>query len=97
MLGSTRVMRQLDGAPGIVGWAMAADIPKLEFHTASVWEDAEALRRFNASGAHAVALTRYGDAMKRRGTFVQYRIRGADLPIDWDVARARVDERIAGA
>ena len=50
MLASIRIMKQLDGSPGIVGWAMAADIPRLEFHTISVWEDAEALRRFNRAG-----------------------------------------------
>ena len=96
MLAANRIMKQLDAyTPGVVGWSMAADLGKLEFHTISVWENTEALRRFNASGEHEVALRRFASSMKRRGTFLQYKILGEAVPISWPDAIAYLDRHIA--
>lgn len=96
MLHSLRVMKQLDRSPGIVAWAMAADIPKLQFHTISVWANAEDLRNFNHAGDHEVALTRFADAMKVKGTFSLYQVRGRDLPISWPDVIAHIDRQVIG-
>jgi heme-degrading monooxygenase HmoA len=46
---SSKIMKQLEGVPGLVGWSLGADLAKLEFHTLSAWEDAESLRAFTSS------------------------------------------------
>jgi heme-degrading monooxygenase HmoA len=90
-----QVMRQAEHSPGIVGWAVAANLPKLEFHTLSAWQDAAALRAFVASGRHAQSMPRYRESMRRDGLFVQYKARGSELPLSWPDALARQEARLA--
>jgi hypothetical protein len=42
----SKIIKQLEGVPGLVGWSLGADLAKLEFHTLSAWEDTESLRAF---------------------------------------------------
>ena len=59
MARSIRIMKQANAAPGIVGWSLGSDLFKLEFHTLSVWEDADSLRRFVRDGDHRAALEQF--------------------------------------
>ena len=96
MLAANRVMKQLDAyTPGVVGWSMAADLRRLEFHTISVWENAAALQLFSRSGEHEVALGRFTSSMRREVTFAQYKVLGEAVPISWPDAIAYLDRQIA--
>ncbi len=41
-----QIQRQLAGSEGLIGYSMDANVVGKEFWTSSVWEDAQALRRF---------------------------------------------------
>lgn len=86
---SRRIMKEIDTAPGAVGWALASNLPTLEFLTVSAWESAEDLRRFLHAGAHGESAARFAHDMRRKSIFVQYRVAGRDLPLHWEDAVAR--------
>ena len=86
---SFAIMKQANAAPGIVGWALGADLPRLEFHTLSAWEDAPSLRRFIQDGAHGSTLQAYKTDMRRKTTFVYFKVLGRELPLTWKDAIAR--------
>ncbi len=86
---SRRIMKEIDSAPGAVGWAIATNLPRLEFFTVSAWESAEDLRRFLKAGAHGESAAKFASDMRRKSVFVQFKVRGRDLPLQWDEARAR--------
>src|SRR5436190_20989947 len=60
---SSRIMKQLATAPGLVGWSLGVNLPTLEFFTLSAWEDAESLRAFVRAGDHGEALQRFARGM----------------------------------
>ena len=86
---ATRVMKQADETPGIIGWSMGADLLKLEFHTLSAWEDSEALRRFVRDEGHLAAMKAFERDMRRKTIFVYYKALGRELPLAWTDAIAR--------
>jgi hypothetical protein len=88
---SLRIMRQADAAPGVVGWSLGANLPKLEFFTLSAWEDAASLRAFIGAGDHGAALQKFAHDMRRDSIFVQFQVIGRDLPLAWRDAVARQD------
>lgn len=85
----SKIMRQVDAAPGIVGWSLAANLPTLEFYTLSAWEDADSLRSFIRAGAHSRALEAFARDMRRDSIFVQFTVVGKDLPLTWSDAVGR--------
>jgi hypothetical protein len=90
-----RIMKQVDSAPGIVGWSLGANLLRLEFYTLSVWEDAENLRRFVHDGDHLASLAQFEGAMRRKSIFVYYTVLGRDLPLAWPDALARQEKHDA--
>ena len=86
---ANRVMKQINDAPGIVGWSLGTDILKLEFHTLSAWEDGAALRRFTHAGSHNDALQAFEKDLRRKSIFVYYKVLGRDLPLSWKDAIER--------
>ena len=84
-----KIMKQADAASGIVGWSLGQNIFKLEFYTLSVWQDAESLRHFVRDGDHLASLAEFEHDMRRKTTFVYYRLLGRDLPPSWQDAFAR--------
>jgi hypothetical protein len=90
---SIRIMKQANVAPGIVGWSLGSDLFKLEFHTLSVWEDADSLRRFVRDGDHRAALEQFEQDVRRKSIFVYYRVIGRDLPPTWKDAIARQENQ----
>ena len=86
---ANRVMKQINDAPGIVGWSLGTDILKLEFHTLSAWEDGAALRRFTHAGSHNDALQAFEKDLRRKSIFVYYKVLGRDLPLSWKDATER--------
>lgn len=91
-----KVMKQTEDAPGLIGWSLAADLPRLQFYTLSAWEDAHSLRAWIKDGAHGGAMTEFADGTRRKSIFVYYPVRGADLPLSWNDAVHRQTERDQG-
>jgi len=52
VLYSTRIRRQLSTSPGLIGYALRAQIAAKRFWTQSAWEDAAALKAFVAGPPH---------------------------------------------
>jgi hypothetical protein len=86
-------MKQANMAPGIVGWAMAADLLPLEFHNLSAWNDGQSLRRFVQEGAHATAFHAHKADLRAKTTFVYFKVLGRDLPLTWKDAIARQERQ----
>ena len=86
---SFAVMKQANTAPGIVGWSMGADLLRLEFHNLSAWTDAQSLRRFIQEGSHSRALQTHKHDLRRKTTFVYFKVLGRELPLTWTDAIAR--------
>lgn len=86
---SFAIMKQANAAPGIVGWALGADLPRLEFHTLSAWQDAPSLRRFIQAGAHGRTFQAHKSDMRRKTTLIYFKVLGRDFPLTWNDAIAR--------
>jgi heme-degrading monooxygenase HmoA len=93
---ATRIMKQANAAPGIIGWSLGADLLKLEFHTLSAWESADALRRFVGEGSHRAAAEAFERDLRRKSIFVYYQVSGRDLPLTWKDAIARQQRQDQG-
>jgi len=85
---SRRISKQANTAPGVVGWSLAADLLKLEFHTLSVWEDESSLRDFVAAAPHHDVFAKFATSMRRPTIFVHFPIIGRELPLKWKDAIA---------
>jgi hypothetical protein len=85
---SRRISKQANTAPGVVGWSLAADLLKLEFHTLSAWEDDSSLRDFVAVAPHHDAFAKFATSMRRPTIFVHFPIIGRELPLKWKDAIA---------
>jgi hypothetical protein len=92
---SFRIMKQSDAASGIIGWSLGFDLLKNEFHTLSVWEDAQSLRHFVHDGDHGATLDEFKPEMRRKTIFVYYKVMGRDLPLTWRDAIARQERQDA--
>ena len=86
---SRHIMKQVDTAPGVVGWSLGGNLFKLEFYTLSAWLDAESLRRFVRDDNHLVALHEFERDLRRKSIFVYYKVLGRELPLSWKDALAR--------
>lgn len=84
-----RIMKQVDDAPGIVGWSLGANLFRLDFYTLSAWQDAESLRQFVHAGDHLASLAQFERDMRRKSIFIYYTVVGRDLPLRWDDALTR--------
>jgi hypothetical protein len=83
------IQRQIDSAPGVVGWSLAGRPFSLEFYTLSAWEDGASLKRFAREAAHGTTMKKLEKDTRRPSIFVYYKVLGRDLPLSWDDALAR--------
>jgi len=86
---SLGIQRQVKAAPGVVGYSLGSDLLKLHFYTLSVWEDSGSLQSFAHALPHDGARAAFAAAMRVPSIFVQWSVRGADLPVTWKDALAR--------
>ncbi len=86
---SFQIMRQVEAAPGAVGYALGADLLRLNFYTLSVWEDEEHLRAFVRARPHIGAMRDFRHDMRSQSPFIRWNIRGAELPPTWKDALSR--------
>lgn len=93
---SRRIMKQANSAPGIVGWSLGANLPKLEFYTLSAWQDDASLRAFISSADHGAASKKFANDMRAPSAFVHFKVLGRDLPLQWKQAVAMQNLRLRG-
>jgi hypothetical protein len=83
-----RITRQLQTAPGLVGYSKLGRPWAKRFWTLSAWEDEAALAVFIGTDPHARAMT---ELIPRMGAtrFVRWTLPGRALPPTWDDALRR--------
>jgi hypothetical protein len=84
------IMKQIEVAPGAVGYSLGSHLPGLYFYTLSAWEDEESLRAFSRAMQHGQALRIFHRDMRAASPFIRWRVRGSELPLRWDDALARM-------
>jgi hypothetical protein len=87
-----QIQHQLAGSEGLIGYSMDANVVGKEFWTLSVWEDAEALRRFVHRTPHDEVMRDLLPDMEQT-EFVRWKAKGSSVPPDWGAAKERVRER----
>ena len=90
-----RIRHRLAGTPGLLGHALAVDIPGRTFWIVSAWRGRAELGRFDREGLHHTAKVRLRTAMLP-STLVVWSCRADELPITWDEARRRIAMARAG-
>jgi quinol monooxygenase YgiN len=81
------IRRQLAGAPGLVGYALDAELAKRTFWTFSVWREREDLDAFAASDPHRRIIARLRPLMAET-RFEFFPLAGEKLPMTWDQMKA---------
>lgn len=83
------IRRQLAFTPGLVGYALYAQLGRKTFWTFSLWEDQVSLDSFASSNPHRTLTERlHGRMGESRFKFDE--VRGVDLPFDWDKMKSGV-------
>jgi hypothetical protein len=81
------IRRQLAAAPGLVGYALDAQLARRTFWTFSVWRQREDLDAFAASDPHRRIIARLRPLMAET-RFEFFPLPGADLPLTWEQMKA---------
>jgi heme-degrading monooxygenase HmoA len=90
MTATLRIRRQLAEAPGLVGYALDAELFAKTFWTVSAWRSNEQLEAFAATDPHRSDVERVRSHMDPT-TFVFWTATAGDLPIGWDEVRRRIE------
>jgi hypothetical protein len=88
LIHTVRIMGQLRGSRGLLGYSLRASLMAKRFWTLSVWEDEAALRGFVHAEPHArtmAALTPHMGEIR----FTRWTIKGSELPVTWEDALKR--------
>ena len=88
-----RIRGQLADAPGLVGYSLDARVVRKTFWTLSAWTSGEAIETFVRRDPHRAGMTAIRPHM-RGPAFVFWTATPKDLPLRWDEARARIDEKL---
>jgi hypothetical protein len=81
------IRRQLAEAPGLIGYALDAQLAKRTFWTFSVWQKREDLDLFAAGDPHRRIITRLRPLMAAT-RFEFFPLPGAELPMTWEQMKA---------
>lgn len=87
-----QIRRQLADAEGLVGYSLEANILGKEFRTLSVWRDEETLMEFVWRNPHDRIMEDLRPHMGQT-EFIRWKVGGASIPPDWEVAKQRMRER----
>jgi heme-degrading monooxygenase HmoA len=87
-----RIRRQLSGTPGLVGYSLDARLLRKTFWTLSAWASREALDAFVRTNPHQAGMATIHPKMGQP-TFAFWTASSEDLPLRWDEARRRLDEK----
>ncbi|MEW2352232.1 DUF3291 domain-containing protein [Spirillospora sp. NPDC029432] len=92
MVDSMRLLLQARRAPGALGVSLKARPLRRTFWTLSAWTDRKALYAYAGTGPHKPAMERRRKVM-RDSVFVFWTVPPGDLPITWEEAERRLNER----
>jgi len=87
---------QLAHADGLVGYSLDAQLVRKTFWTLSVWDSPAALAAFARADPHADRVRSVRPRM-RPTAFATWTMRGAELPVTWTHARARLADQAPSA
>ncbi len=85
---ASRIDRQLRETKGLIGFAFQPELFKKQFWTLSVWEGQEFLNAFVSAFPHNEVMKILTPHMKQT-KFTDWKIKGIDLPPDWNDAKNR--------
>jgi hypothetical protein len=88
---SIQIQRQLRTAPGLIGYSMEAKLFARKFWTLSVWEDQQSLNDFVRKVPHLRIMQALAPHMGET-KFAQWTVTHAEIPIDWQSAKARLGQ-----
>jgi hypothetical protein len=86
---TTRIRRQLAASPGLVGYALLAELRAKTFWTVSVWDDEASLRTFASSEPHCSVMRRV-PARMADSAFRTFAVTGHELPLAWPASKQRL-------
>ena len=81
------IRRQLAGAPGLIGYALNAELARKTFWTFSVWREQESLDSFATTDPHRRIIGRLRPLMGQT-RFEFFPLAGKDLPMTWEQMKA---------
>lgn len=88
-----RIRGQLSDAPGLVGYSLDARLFRKTFWTLSAWTSREAIEAFVRADPHQAGMAAIRPHM-RGPSFVFWTAKPEDLPLRWDEARGRINEKL---
>ena len=88
----SKIQKQLQQTPGVIGFKLRADILIKKAYTMSVWEDAASLKNFITSGEHKKIMEETTTFLSEDRKFVTVFIKGAEFPPSWDWAMKMLKE-----
>lgn len=91
MLLTLQTQRQLAKSKGLLGYALDAQIFKLNFWTLSAWEDRQSIMKFAHAMPHNGIMKALAPVM-RRTQFIYWNVTARDFPLRWDAAKARAEK-----
>lgn len=84
-----QTQRQLHQANGLIGYSLQAEPLQRKFWTLSVWQNQQSLMTFVHQLPHGKIMQVLAPHMDKT-QFVQWKARGADIPLSWESAKARI-------
>ena len=84
-----KTQEQLKRAKGLIGYSLQAEPVGRRFWTLSAWEDQQSLMLFVHELPHGKIMQMLAPHMDKT-QFVQWKVKGSDLPLSWDAAKARM-------
>ena len=87
---SLGIMKQVEAAPGAIGYSLGSHLPGMSFYTLSAWQDEESLRVFSRALQHGQSLKTFHRDMRSPGPFIRWHVRRQDLPLEWAHALERI-------
>jgi len=92
---TAQVMKQLASAEGLLGYSLLARPLRKRFWTLSAWKNAAALEAFVQDPPHVRIMAKLTPHMDKT-RFVRWKIKGSQLPLQWDEALRRFENNRAG-
>ena len=83
MAAALGIMKQVEAAPGAVGYSLGSHLPGLYFYTLSAWQDDESLRAFSRALQHGQSLKTFHRDTRGPSPFIRWPVRGRELPLRW--------------
>jgi quinol monooxygenase YgiN len=88
LLHTARIVRQLRGSSGLLGYSLRAELMAKRFWTLSAWQDEASLHDFVDTRPHAQAMVALRPHMGAT-RFIRWTAEASQLPLDWGDALRR--------